>query len=122
MKVYNLEILSLVYRYNDINEYPTDIVKNHTRDEWNKLISETKNHLLYYKENDYGLNVTSVDKKNFFLRITYKINKNKFKKNPPDFIIDELNSYLNAGGFPSFYTDNLKNKKRIDRFVYHNLY
>ena len=35
------------------------------------------------------------------------------------YITEELNHVLNGGGFPSFYTNNLKDGKMIKTFVYH---
>ena len=128
-KVNTLKILPLVFKFNnEALDYPTNIVhtEDHTEDEWNSLINRTEDFLSFYKENGWGLNVIDVGKENMFLKIRYTIDENfctvnghKIHKNPPVFITEELNHVLNGGGFPSFYTNNLKNGKKIKTFVYH---
>ena len=127
MKRYSLKVLPLVYKYKDKEEYgnsnPSSIVTKFNKEEWEKLIDETKDTLTYYME--YGIDIFDVKKSGMFLEIIYDLDKKIFSEksssdiDAPDFIRTGMLTALHGGGFPSFYSNNYEDNKMIDNFVYY---
>lgn len=122
MGTYILKLYPLVYKLKD--EDPIDIIKEHTDEEWKKLINETKDTLIYYEE--YGIDIVKVERSGIFLMITYNLHphifKEKSKQQAQDFIRTGLMISLHSGGHPSYFKDNYENDKMIDNFVYYIFY
>ena len=102
---------------------PEKIINQFNNNEWDRMMHKIEDCVEVYKDT-YGLDVRTVAKLNDnFIRINVEItDNNKFSSyndtgNIGDTIASFLNWDLTNGGYPSFYKDNKKGRKTVNRFV-----
>lgn len=112
----------------DANGRPDRNITQFSNAEWGKIIHEIVECVKVY-EDSYGIKVENVTKLNSnFIEITLEIVDNVKFSNYDDAgnVGDTLTSFLNwdlvHGEYPSFYKNNKKGNKAVNKFVNINLY
>ena len=105
------------------NDTPVRIINQFNNRDWGKMMDELQNCVRDYKDT-YGLEVNSVTKLNDnFIRIDAEITDNpKFSSyndtgDTGDTIASFLNWDLSHGDYPSFYKNNKRGNKKVNKFV-----
>ena len=107
----------------DNNGIPDKVITRHTEEEWKKLIDEMKDCFKVYSD-VYGIKVNKTTKMNgdFVSVIITVVDQNKYLEFGGMDDIDEtfvsfVNWDLSHGDYPSFYEDNTKGNKKLDKFI-----
>lgn len=101
---------------------PAEIIRDHSDQAWAKLIRQ-----LRYTCNDfddmYGVKIDDIQRWNDdLIMLSYEIvDENKWQNQYQNSVVDTLAALLNhnlqAGGYPSFYNDNLEDGEMIFSYL-----